>query len=225
MADNLKSKFVLLIDSGHGKNTSEKQKFSPLIESSMIIPQEFIYKGRFRECLFNRVVAKEVVDILQSYGYDARMLVTEEYEDVALSTRVARVNNICKKVGAGNVVLVSIHANANGYGNEWTSANGWEVWTTPGQNNSDILATMIYNRMKKNAPNLKMRTDYTDKDPDKESNFYIIKNANCPACLTENCFYTSKSDLLWMTSELGLQAIVRSHVEGIIDFVNYKSSK
>ena len=191
----------------------------------MNIPQEFCYKGRMREALFNRIVAKDVVSILKGYGYDARMVVTEEYDDVALSVRVKRVNDICKAVGSGNVLMVSIHANASGYGNEWNSACGWEVWTTPGQNNSDIMATFIFNRMKRNAPSLKMRIDYSDKDPDKESQFYIIKNVDCPACLTENCFYTNRSDLAWMTSPIGQQAIVRSHVEGIIDFINYKQAK
>lgn len=223
MRNNLKSKFVIIIDSGHGISSEKSAKFSPLLEKNMNIPSEFCSDGRFREARFNRVVAKDVVDILKSYGYDARLLVTEEKEDVSLSTRIAHVNNICNKVGSGNVLLVSVHANADGYGNNWTSANGWEIWTTPGQNNSDILATFIFNRMKRNAPNLKMRTDYSDKDPDKESKFYIIKNANCPACLSENCFYTSRNDIQWMTSEIGLQAIVRSHVEGIIDFINYKS--
>lgn len=202
---DIKNKFKVIIDSGHGFSSCEKQKFSPVLNSSMNIPSDFVYKNRFREALFNRYVAKDVVDILKTYGYDARMLVTEEKEDVSLKTRVARVNNICKQYGAGNVLLVSVHANASGYGNDWAeSATGWEIYTTRGQTNSDILATCIFNRMKRNAPNLKMRTDYTDKDPDKESDFYIIKNANCPACLTENCFYTSKSDLQWITSEIGL---------------------
>lgn len=223
--DDYKKKFVCVIDSGHGISTETSAKFSPKLDSNMNIPAEFCSGGRFREVRFNRVVAKDVVAILNEYGYDARMLVTEEKEDVALSTRVNRVNDICKKYGSRNVILVSVHANASGYGNEWNSANGWEVWTSKGQNNSDIMATFIFNRMKRNAPSLKMRTDYTDNDPDKESDFYIIKNANCPACLTENCFYTNKEDLVWMTSELGQQAIVRSHVEGIIDFINYKISK
>lgn len=66
-----------------------------------------------------------------------------------------------------------------------------------------------------------MRTDYCDGDPDKESKFYILVHSECPAVLTENFFYTNKCDLKYMTSDVGMHQIVRSHIEGICDFINW----
>ena len=66
-----------------------------------------------------------------------------------------------------------------------------------------------------------MRSDYSDGDPDKESKFYVLVHTNCPAILTENFFYTNKEELKYLTSDEGLYRIQRTHIEGIIDFINY----
>lgn len=221
---NLKNNIVLCIDSGHGIQTETKAKYSPLL-GNLQIPSEFCSYNRFRECRFNRSIAKELVDTLKAYGIDARMVVTEEVQDISLSTRVARVNKICDEVGAANVIMVSIHANANGYGTEWNAANGWEIYTTPGKTNSDVLATFIYNRAVKNFPGRKMRPDWIDGDPDKEAKFTVIAGTKCPAVLTENFFYTNQDDLLYLSSDEGRQAIIRTHVEGILDYINWLENK
>ena len=44
-------------------------------------------------------------------------------------------------------------------------------------------------------PDKKFGKDTKDGDVDYESNFYVIKKANCPAVLTENFFYTCKENL------------------------------
>ena len=87
----------ILIDNGHGVNTKGKQ--SP--------------DGRLREYAYAREIATRVVNELRGMGYNAERVVEEE-QDIALSVRCKRVNDICKKVGAKNVVLVSIHNNAAG---------------------------------------------------------------------------------------------------------------
>ena len=214
-------KFVIFFDPGHGISSELKQKFSPVIPKDMHVPAEFMSGGRFREGRFNREIAKELVDILKStYNLDARLTVTEDVTDISLTERVRRVNRVCNQIGAGNVIMISIHANAFGYGNEWTSANGWEIYTTPEKTNSDILATYIFNRAKKNfTENRRFRTDYSDGDPDKEAKFAVIKGTKCPSCLTENFFYTNKDDLSFISSEVGRQEIIRTHIEGIIDYL------
>jgi N-acetylmuramoyl-L-alanine amidase len=209
---------IILIDNGHGQNTEQNGKFSPLLDESMNIGSEFTNKGRFREWKYNRVIANQVVDILNEMKYDAR-LVTPEDKDASLSERIRRVNTICNKEGAANVLLISIHANAVGDGSHWMDANGWEAYTTRGKTKSDILAEYLYGRADKNLIGRKIREDWTDGDRDKEADFYIIKKASCPAVLTENFFYDNKDDLKYMTSEKGIHGVVRLHVEGIIDYV------
>ena len=97
----------ILIDAGHGIDTPGKR--SP--------------DGLFREYLWNRQVADLILEGFLSAGVDASLVVTET-NDVSLRNRVNRVNTICNKVGASNVILVSIHANAMGNGIEWMNANG-----------------------------------------------------------------------------------------------------
>ena len=212
---------IILIDAGHGYNTQQNGKFSPLLDGSGLnIGNEFTDKGRFREWKYNRVIANQVVDTLKDMGYDAR-LVTPEDNDASLAERIRRINTICNKNGAGNVLLISIHSNAVGNGSQWMNAYGWEAYTTRGKTKSDTLADFLYKRADSNLRGRKIREDWTDGDRDKESDFYIIKKAYCPAVLTENFFYDNKDDLKYLTSDEGVHGVVRLHVEGIIDFVNY----
>ena len=213
---------IILIDNGHGSNTEQNGKYSPLLKGSGLdIPSEFTNNGRFREWKYNRVIANQVVDTLVGMGYDAR-LVTPEDKDISLSERIRRINTICNKEGAGNVLLISVHSNAVGNGTQWMNAYGWEAYTTRGETKSDVLAEYLYKRADINIKGRKIREDWTDGDRDKEADFYIIKKAKCPAVLTENFFYDNKDDLLYLTSDEGVHGVVRLHVEGIIDYIKNK---
>ena len=211
---------IILVDNGHGYNTNGKA--SPILDFE--IPNQFVYKNRFREALYNRVIAKELVTKLKDNDYDARLVVPEDI-DVSLSERVRRINTICNREGASNVILISIHSNAAGNGTSFLNANGWEAYTTRGVTKSDKLAEYLYKRAEKNFPNRKIRTDCTDGDLDKEADFYIIKKSKCPAVLTENFFYDNKEDLKYMTSDLGHFEVVRTHIYGIIDYSEYLKKK
>lgn len=191
----------ILIDNGHGENTAGKR--SP--------------DGLLLEYKYAREIAQEVERQLITRGYDAERIVREEV-DVKLSERVSRVNSVCRKLGTGKVLLVSIHCNAAGRGG-WMTARGWEAYTCKGQTKSDRLATMLYEQAQKSFNGMTIRKDFSDGDPDKEENFYILKNTLCAAVLTENFFMDNKQDVSYMLSYEGRQNIVRVHVEGIIDYI------
>lgn len=190
----------ILIDNGHGVDTAGKR--SP--------------DGRLTEFAYARLIAIRIVDELMQRGYDAERIVTEE-NDISLKERCNRVNNICKKLGADNVILVSIHCNAAGSG-QWMNARGWEAWTSIGETKADELATCLYREAEKAG--FKIRKDKTDGDPDKEGNLYILKHTLCPTVLTENLFQDNKEDVEYLLSETGKQAIVDLHVNGIIEYIN-----
>jgi N-acetylmuramoyl-L-alanine amidase len=213
---------VILIDNGHGKNCNGKQ--SPLLDDTIKIGDEFIEKGRFKEWKYTRVISHLIVNKLIDMGYDAR-LVTPEESDISLAERIRRINTICNKEGASNVLLISVHANAVGDSSKWMEGKGWEAYTTRGKTISDTLADFLYKRADSNIKGRKIREDWTDGDRDKEADFYIIKKAKCAAVLTENFFYDNKDDLRYLTSDEGVHAVVRLHIEGIIDFINYKEGK
>lgn len=194
----------ILIDNGHGSNTAGKR--SP--------------DGLFREYAYAREIAAEVTYQLRRKGYDAELLVPELY-DVALIERVHRVNVKCQSNGASNVLLVSIHCNAAGNGKEWKSARGWEAWTSPGQTEGDKLAECLYeSALESFAAGTPIRSDWGDGDFDKENHFTILSKTLCPAVLTENFFQDNKEDVEFMQSESGKKAIVRCHVNGIINYIN-----
>jgi len=211
---------IILIDNGHGYNTLGKQ--SPILEGSDLnVPSDFVEKGRFKEWKYTRVISEMIVDKLKDMKYDAR-LVTPETVDVSLAERIRRINTICNKEGASNVLLVSVHANAVGDSSQWMNGKGWEAYTTRGKTISDTLADFLYKRADSNLKGRKIREDWTDGDRDKEADFYIIKKAKCAAVLTENFFYDNKEDLKYLTSDEGVHNVVRLHVEAIIDYCNKK---
>ena len=195
----------ILIDAGHGINTAGKR--SP--------------DGRFLEYRFNREIAASIVQHLQYRGYDAKLLVPEE-EDIPLPERVRRANGLTCRPGhpVQDTVIVSIHANAAGHGDRWMNARGWCAYTYYGHSESDRLATCLYEAARKHLPGQRLRTDYTDGDPDIEAAFYILKYTYTTAVLSENLFYDNSDDLAFLESEEGKKAIVALHVEGIISFLS-----
>ncbi len=152
----------ILIDNGHGENTTGKR--SP--------------DGKFREYSYAREIAKSIEGELKFLGIDAERIVTES-EDIPLEERVRRVNEICGRFGAENVVLVSIHCNASKNG-EWGKARGWSAYTSKGKTKSDELATMLYAEAEKNFAGLTIRKDLSDGDPDWEEAFYILRVVGVP---------------------------------------------
>ena len=197
----------ILIDNGHGIQT--KGKRSP--------------DGKFLEYAYTREIARRVVTELKNKGYDAELLVPEE-DDIPLSERVRRTNAHCQAFGKTNVILISIHVNAAGDGSKWMNATGWSCYTCKGQTESDRLATCLYDAAIKNFPDKRIRTDFSDADSDWEEGFYILKKSLCPAVLTENFFMDKLSDRDYLQSEVGKQAIVDTHIEGIAEYLSWLQS-
>ena len=193
----------IFIDNGHGLMTAGKR--SP--------------DGLFREPFYNREIARRVVSDLRDRGLDAELLVPED-DDISLSERVRRINAACFHFGKQNVILVSIHVNAAGNGSKWLNATGWSAYTCKGQTASDKLAECLCQAAIKNFPGRRIRTDMSDGDMDWEEGFYILRKSLCVAVLTENFFMDSRLDLEYLQSKAGKQAVVDTHVEGILDYLN-----
>lgn len=212
-----KSKVLVMLDNGHGKNTSGKR--SPLLTESL---QKKYGTDRLYEYAYTREIVKIIQEQLQKDGYNV-YIVTPEITDITLGARVRRINNKhaeMKKLGKTSI-MCSVHLNAAGNG-QWMNAKGWSAYTTVGQNNSDKFATKLYEAAHKilEPLNQKIRIDKRDGDEDYESNFYIIKNANCPAVLTESMFMDNKEEAEWLLSDEGKNAIAMIHVNGIKSYIS-----
>ena len=218
-------KIKILIDNGHGIDTAGK--CSP--------------DGSLREYKWAREIAARVVNALRAQGYDAELLVPEE-KDISLGERVRRVNAWCDRIGKENVIVISIHANAAGADGKWKTAGGWCAYTSPGQTQSDIIATALYKAAEKDlagyidrfpihkslghydSKQKPIRTDYSDGDPDFEARFYILVNTKCPAVLTESLFQDNKTDVEFLSSENGKRCLTNLHVHGIINYLTQKTA-
>ena len=196
----------IILDAGHGINTPGKRSTD----------------GRFREYKFNRIIVNAIAEHLRLRGYDVEILTPEE-TDVPLPERVDRANRKTCQLGLPiqKVCIISIHGNAAGNGSQWMKARGWCAYTCKGHTLSDELANCLYKAARKYLPGQRIRTDYTDGDPDFEAQFYLLRNTYAAAVLTENLFYDNPDDLAFLESVEGQKAIVALHVEGIVDFLEH----
>lgn len=194
----------ILIDNGHGSDTPGKR--SP--------------DGRLLEYAWARDIAQRLEEALQAKGYDAKRIVPET-NDISIYTRCNRVNNICKQVGAKNVVLVSIHNNATSNGS-WGTAKGFSVFVSKNaSSNSKKLASIFTdegvarNMMgNRSVPACKYWTwSWTVND------IGILKGTACPAVLTENGFMDNKEECDYLLSEKGKQDFVDLHVAALEKYI------
>lgn len=190
---------TIIIDNGHGKETAGKR--SPIWPDGT----------QLFEWEFNRDVAKRIENMLKAKGIKVEMLVPEE-KDISLTERCSRANKIYKDSG-NKAILISIHSNAGG-------GTGWECYTSPGETKADKYATILCDQFKEDFPGEKMRFDYSDGDPDKESEFYILVHTKCPAILTENFFMDKEQDCKMLLSDSGRQKIAESHYKAIIKMLS-----
>ena len=179
--------------------------------------------GRFREYVYSRKVCKAVQEELLSRGVDCVIDYIDDdmpglTSSQELVKRVQIVNEMAKKTDS---LYVSIHVNASAK-NGWDKATGFAIYTSPGETKSDILATDIFDEATKLLKPIgkSLRKDTSDGDPDFEENFYVLRKTSCPAVLTENFFQNTKSDVEFLESPLGFEAIVSYHVLGILNYIN-----
>ena len=206
------SPMKILIDNGHGIQI--KGKRSP--------------NGILLEYAYTRELARQIVMIFKSRGYDSELLVPED-DDIPLSERVRRVNEICltyepscpAPTGHPNVILISLHINAAGDGTKWMNATGWSCYTCKGQTESDRLADCLYKAAEQILKNQVIRTDYArDGDPDWEENFYILRHSLCPAVLVEQFFMDNKKDLAYLISDEGKRNLINVIVSGVEKYLS-----
>ena len=78
---------------------------------------------------------------------------------------------------------------------------------TPGITRSDLLAADLYDAARKHLAGQKIRQYNDPKEPDFESNFFVLRHSKCPAVLTENLYQDCRSDVAFLQSSAGKTAI------------------
>ena len=203
---------IILIDNGHGFDT--KGKCSP--------------DGKYQEWAWARELAGMIMRELVALGKDARLLVPER-EDIPINkgadSRVKRVNEICDRYGKENVILVSIHSNANSSDGKWHDGE-WSGFVAEvslnASDKSKRLADFIWARAIEAG--LKGNRAVTEKPGKRfiQQNLGICRDTKCPAVLTESAFHDTREGVKLLTGSK--QRIALAHVDGIIDYINYINS-
>lgn len=207
----MKGKRVYLLDAGHGGvNPQGVYTTDPSFDPNKpgVYTKGYVHEdGTFiREGEFNRNVLKELIQLINK---DRKMLwkiITPGFKDITLRHRVEYANHMQKI--HGNCVYVSIHGNAGG-------GNGFEVYTSVGETESDKIADEWIKQMKKEFPK---RVDRGEKD----RNFYVIRHTICPAILTESFFMDTLKDCKLMNSEAGVKKVAMAHYKMMKAVDNWK---
>jgi N-acetylmuramoyl-L-alanine amidase len=206
---NPESKYLWILAHGHGGVIDGVYQTSG--KRSPVWPDgEVLYEGEF-----NRAIVNRLVDMCRSNNIDYVNLVDTQ-EDIPLKERPEMANKIAKSSDKP-CIYVSIHA--NGFSDE--SANGWEVFTSPGETKSDPIATILYEKAKAEFPERKMRPSMGDGDPDKEAKFTVLMDTSMPAILSENFFMTNYRECHEiLMSESGRDRVAKIHFEMIQQLEN-----
>ena len=136
--------------------------------------------------------SKEIGSLLGTLSREIQVVYTHMGSGASLSGRVKMSNDL------GAAIFVSVHCNAA----ETTEAHGFEVFTSRGQTGADRVATMIYKLVQHELPDqFRPRVDWTDGDPDREANFYVLRNTRARAVLIELGFITNDHDRALLKTE------------------------
>lgn len=211
---------AVILDPAHGSNVAGKGSPDGIKgnKSSKYYFREYQWSREFCKYYLEPTLKRH--DIQVFYTVDPN----NEYEP-GLRNRVQMTNKIIKDHPDIHFIFLSPHVNAAGDAKEYKVATGWSIYTTKGENNSDILADCIMTEAEANLPLLnkkirKYKNEYLKKDV--EENFTVIYGANCPAVLTENFFQDCKSDILWLKSNEGKEVLCEIHVDGILNYFKLK---
>ncbi len=156
------------------------------------------------------MISRLVENYLFNVGYEVKLTRTEweQAETDDLSYRTALANDW------GADIFISLHCNSAAN----PSAEGYEVWTSPGNTLGDKLATCIYGQIAAEFPDRAGRTEYSDGDPDKESRFYVLVHTDAPACLVETAFISNDEEAALLMDAAWQDRYARAIARGVTDY-------
>ena len=196
---------MILLDAGHGGMDPEMGYTTAPNKMFKHVEKDKIFT--FHEGEWNRIYVKHLIGLIAYHNqvYPLKQIQFKEIAhpiaDTSLGERIAKVNDYTKKYGRDKTLLISFHFNSSPKHN----ASGFEIFTSPGQNYSDVIATQYYNEfmksdyMKENG--IKWRGDWSDLDEDKEANFAMLTKTHCPAVLVEHGFFDHSEEYKFLIKD------------------------
>lgn len=192
----------LILDNGHG---------DPPITGGKCSPDRTIL-----EYYWARDMVKRIAEKAKAAGITPIILVPEKV-DIPLNTRTKRVNDLCKKYGTKNCVLLSIHINAAGGDGKWHDARGFCSFISPNASSkSKILARLLWEHADKAG--LKGNRA-VPKEKYWVKSLAMCRDTNCPAVLTENLFMDNREDAEYLKTEAGKETIANFHISALKEYI------
>jgi len=181
------------LDAGHGGNDVGALGPSGLKESEMALDV----------CERAKIMLSPYVEVVMTRSNDTFVNLTERAD-------------ICNAEKCD--IFISYHFNAA------TSmvANGWEIFTTKKDNNSDKLATCIGEAHTALFPTQNARQDWSDGDLDKEANFSVIRRANCPSVLMEGEFMHTALGEALINDPSNREKMARAIADGSLKYLGLR---
>jgi len=201
----------VILDFGHGGIGSDGQYTTAPNKMYKFPDGTVAYEG-----VINRQIGGHVYTCLRGHS-ELNVVCTvkeDDPRDIALSHRVRVANQFLPS----ETIFVSIHCNASTSHN----AHGFELFTTKGKTNSDLLAEEIADAVESTLQksNIRLRYDLSDGDKDKEADFYVLRKTKCPAVLIECGFFDNKVDFNVLSDPL-FQANLGSFIyTGILNYIS-----
>lgn len=224
----MSQRFIVCIGAGHGGNDEDGNHMTPISNGKRYTHKGTLMhdgNGEFREGVENRIVVDKVCKLLDEECINYRKIHHDIY-DTPLRQRIVEINRL-KSAGFFGY-LHSFHSNAADLyvrdknnkpirkktKSELDAIRGYSVFTTRGQNISDIIADEHFKLVNRALPNWRMRPNtYIDGDLDWEADFYILRNTDLKkaspvfaAILEEWGFYTSEPDSEFIMNSRDIRA-------------------
>lgn len=182
----------VIIDSGHGgliKVNNKVMYTTPEKDGKFFKHKDgtIAYEG-----VLNRDLKYELITLLDRFQFPY-VDVTPTSLCFSLEHRIKWAKDVYEAFKNDfRFLYLSLHSNAGG-------GTGIEIYTSKGQDESDYYASKLINVIKKNFLNkfnIKLRTDISDEDEDKEADFYVlVKLKNImPVILVEYLFFDNYED-------------------------------
>lgn len=195
---------LLLIDSGHAKNTAGKKA-----------PDNSMYEWEFNDYMQYKIKKRAEdhnIEVALSNPNPSTV------KDIGLTDRANIMNNYWKSKNKPKAIMISLHANA--YGNDFNSARGTETFiASNASQNSKNAAKYIQDEIVKTMKSL----DSNAKDRGvKVEDFTVIYKTITPCCLIEYAFYSNKEDLKILKNNR--DELVEATIKGICKYfdITYK---
>lgn len=180
---------TLCIDPGHGGHDSGAVGPDGLRESDVVL----------EVCLQMAVLLQGLCSVVMTRADD---------RFITLSGRAAYAN------AKGADLFLSVHCNSGPPG----QGAGFEVWTSPGQTESDRAAGVIFESYADRFPMKTRRSDTSDGDVDKESKFSVLMLTRMPAVLFELEFIHTQTGQAWLTNKDNISAAAEALAEGVLNY-------